>query len=112
MLLRSEPLKEPESIQSWERLKPLDSWMAGSQTLMVALAPYTGCCCEEGAVYAMACCELNSCMQAGGQAHAACAFIHSLTHVGRMAGQYLPIEMHVSTAPLHADADAVHSMII
>jgi hypothetical protein len=38
--------------------------MAGSQTLMVALAPYTGgccCCCEdeEGDVYAMACCELN-----------------------------------------------------
>ena len=57
MLLRSEPLKEPDRIQSWERLKPLDSWMEGSQTLMVALAPYTGCCCEEGAVYAMACCR-------------------------------------------------------
>jgi hypothetical protein len=25
MLLRSEPLKEPERTQSWERLKPLDS---------------------------------------------------------------------------------------
>lgn len=54
MLLRSEPLKEPERTQSWERLKPLDSWMAGSHTLMVALAPYTGCC--DGAVYAIACC--------------------------------------------------------
>ena len=43
MLLRSEPSNDPERIQIWERLNSLTTWIDGSHTFIVALAPYTSC---------------------------------------------------------------------
>lgn len=53
MLLRSEPSKEPERTQIWDRLNSLTTSIDGSHTFIVALAPYTSC---DAPVYAIACC--------------------------------------------------------
>lgn len=52
MLLRSEPSKDPERIQTWERLNSFLTWMEGFQTFIVALTPYIS---WDACVYAIAC---------------------------------------------------------
>jgi membrane protein implicated in regulation of membrane protease activity len=52
MLLRSEPSKDPERTQIWERLNSFITSIFGSHTFIVACAPYISL---DVPVYAIAC---------------------------------------------------------